>query len=215
MDSESSKKIILSILAVLILIVSVVGISFAVFTYASRGEVINTISTGSIVFDFVDGDAINLTNHFPIDKEAGKNLSGSNNVCTFSIKASVSAGELKYYIYAVPGDVIEGRNRFTDKEVFASIKSANIEGITFTPNGEYGDAASLEGLTADAVLLGSGIVTARTDVIRNFEVRMWVDSSVVTVTDVDNSTTEVTYTSEEYGNLYYTMRIKITSTKSL
>ena len=216
MNEESSKKIILSILAVLIIIISAVGISFAVFTYTYKGNVVNSITTGSIIFDFEDGNEINLTNHFPIDTNAGKNLTGDNSVCTFSIKGSVNDGSLIYHIYAVPGEEMEDLTRFPDDEVFVSIASNNADGITFTPNGSYGDAAALSGLANGSILLGSGEVTARVTTTRTYEVRMWVDSSVVAISDTGElEGFDKTYTTEEYSKMYYSMKIKVESTKSL
>ncbi len=216
MNEESSKKIILSILAVLIIVISAVGISFAVFTYTYKGNVVNSITTGSIIFDFEDGNEINLTNHFPIDTNAGKNLAGDNSVCTFAIKGSINDGSLIYHIYAVPGDEMEDLTRFPDDEVFVSITSNNAEGITFTPNGSYGNAAALSGLANGSILLGSGEVTARTTTTRTYEVRMWVDSSIVAISDTGElDGFNKTYTTEEYSKMYYSMKIKVESTKSL
>ena len=41
--SSQNKKIILSIVLILLLMISVVGITYAIFTYSKEGEVKNTV----------------------------------------------------------------------------------------------------------------------------------------------------------------------------
>ena len=47
---DSSKQILLSILAVAILVVAVVGVSFAFFSYTLNGKELNELRVGSINF---------------------------------------------------------------------------------------------------------------------------------------------------------------------
>ena len=66
MNNNSSKQILLSVIGVAILVIAVVGVSFAFFSYIYNGENANTIETGTIVFQASDS-VINLTNQFPQD----------------------------------------------------------------------------------------------------------------------------------------------------
>ena len=66
MNENSSKQVLLSVIGIAVLVVAVVGVSFAFFTYSKGGTKNNTLTTGSIFFDFTDGNAINLTNQFPM-----------------------------------------------------------------------------------------------------------------------------------------------------
>ena len=78
-NGNSSKQVLLSVLGIAILVVAVVGVSFAFFTYSKAGEKNNVITTGQIFFDFTEtGDAIVLTNQFPMTKTQGKTLSVDN-----------------------------------------------------------------------------------------------------------------------------------------
>ena len=47
-NSNSSKQILLSVIGVAILVVAVVGVSFAFFSYTKTGSQTNTIQTGQI-----------------------------------------------------------------------------------------------------------------------------------------------------------------------
>lgn len=201
MNNNSNKKVILSVIGIAILIVGVLGVSFAYFSYVRTGSSNNLITTGDLSFAFEDGDTINLTNHFPISTDAGIALTGTNNVCTFVVKGKSSGAPITYTVSAVEGDPLDGKTRFKDSEVFIHIESTSAnEGITFTPTAGY-DAGNAIG--ALPLVLGSGSVSNPDEVSRSFTVRMWVDSSVVTVG------TGQTYESSDYANLYYSMKIKV------
>lgn len=66
MNNNSSKQVLLSVIGVAILVVAVVGVSFAFFSYVYNGETANTVKTGTIVFTASDS-TIALTNVFPTD----------------------------------------------------------------------------------------------------------------------------------------------------
>ena len=201
MSNNVSKQILLSVIGVAILVIAVIGVSFAFFTYTRTGTISNKLGAGTIDFKFTDANSINLTNHFPISSEEGRNLTGENQVCTFTISGNISKGNIKYVVKAISGDLEEGRKRFKDSEVFAYIKSADVDGISFTPNGNFGTTG--QALGSENVDLGSGVLTAKDRTNRDFEVRMWVDDSVVSIGE------DGTYTPEEFSNMYYSMKIKV------
>jgi len=207
MENTSKKQIILSIVGVAILVIAIIGSSFAFFFYTRTGSSNNTISTGAIVFNFKDGDTISLNNHFPITITQGQALSGNGNVCTFTISGYSSSSAITYDITAVEGDAMDGKTRFDDSDVFIQITSANVEGITFTPVEDYDNGKAIGALP---LKLGSGSVTTTVEKSKTFEVRMWVDSSVVIVTDTpEDGETRKVYATDTYGNLYYSMKIKV------
>ena len=63
---ESNKRIMLSIIGIAILVIGLVGITYAFFNYTRTGSA-NTISVGRISFRTNQTETINLTNLFPID----------------------------------------------------------------------------------------------------------------------------------------------------
>ncbi len=66
-NNHQTSQVLLSVLAVAILVVAVVGVSFAFFTYSKQGTTTNTISTGTLVFSYNEtGNGVNLTNAMPI-----------------------------------------------------------------------------------------------------------------------------------------------------
>ena len=65
---NSSKQILLSVLWVAILVVAVVGVSFAAFTFTGTGTKENRISTGTISMTYSeDTNGIFITNALPTD----------------------------------------------------------------------------------------------------------------------------------------------------
>ena len=72
-NQNQSTQIVATVLAIAILIIAVVGISFAAFTYSKAGQKTNTITTGSITMNYVEGDKyIDIVDAFPVSDETGK-----------------------------------------------------------------------------------------------------------------------------------------------
>ena len=90
-NNDNSKQILLSVLGVAILIVAVVGVSFAAFTYSKTGEKVNTITTGTITMSYSETtNGINLTNALPMSDSVGMKLSEQNQYFDFTVNASIT-----------------------------------------------------------------------------------------------------------------------------
>ena len=90
-NNNNSKQVLLSVLGVAILVVAVVGVSFAAFSYSKTGEKVNTITTGTISMNYVEGEnAINLTNALPMTDNVGKALVDTNQYFDFTVSANIS-----------------------------------------------------------------------------------------------------------------------------
>lgn len=107
-NNNNSKQVLLSVLGVAILVVAVVGVSFAAFSYSRTGEEVNTITTGTITMNYADdSNGIKLTNAMPMSDDDGKKLTGENNVFDFTVSATISGGgttNIDYAIIAAPED---------------------------------------------------------------------------------------------------------------
>lgn len=211
MENNVKKGTILSVIGVILVILIVVSVSYAFFSYTKTGETSNQISTGEISFKFIDGNEINLTNAFPISTAEGVALTGENNVCTFVIKGNIAKGDIDYTITAVEGDSSSDptkTKRFYDEGIFMYIESDEVEGVSFTPTEGYDEGKAIGSLP---LVLGTGTVSARTETSRTFTVKMWIDDSVVKIKDREENTdtTDSIYTSGEYMSLYYSIKIKV------
>ncbi|HIR59439.1 MAG TPA: hypothetical protein IAB38_05250 [Candidatus Onthousia excrementipullorum] len=89
--NNNSKQVLLSVLGVAILVVAVVGVSFAAFNYSKTGEKVNTITTGTITMSYSENtNGINLVDALPMSDEQGMALSGDNNTFDFTVSATIN-----------------------------------------------------------------------------------------------------------------------------
>ena len=66
----SSRQILLSVLGIAILLIAVVGISFAAFNYTKAGTRENTIKTGTVTMSYDEAtNGINISNAIPMSEE--------------------------------------------------------------------------------------------------------------------------------------------------
>ncbi len=71
-DNNQSKQILLSVLAVAILVVAVIGVTFAAFVYTKTGEKVNQITTGTINMEYTEGEnGIEITDAMPVSDAVG------------------------------------------------------------------------------------------------------------------------------------------------
>ena len=174
-SSNSSKQILISILGVAILIVAVVGISFAAFTYAKTGTTTNTITTGTITMSYTEPtNGINLTDALPITDTAGKALSGDNNTFDFTVTATIAGtATINYAITAVKGDgctvADDGIKVYltdqNDAEILAPTK------VTALSKTASNNAA---GAPVDQYVLKTGTYSTVGTKTENYRLRMWV-----------------------------------------
>lgn len=192
MNNNSSKQILLSVIGVAILVVAVVGVSFAFFNYTRVGETTNQFTTGKVTFTYADGQDVTLTNVFPVtnttataevtgETPLNKNVAAVN----FSVSSdNTNDGGVNYYVYLLPSD----SSTLTDSVVNARIVKGDNTGagtMTFTAAGDYGTTGSLAGINAltgsNGVFMGSGNITGTASA--TFELRLWVDDAKVLVSD--------------------------------
>ena len=198
MSNNVSKQILLSVIGVAILVIAVIGVSFAFFIEnkmsvieSGSGTLVSVTNTA----DGSNGSIVTLSNSSPVSSEVGKTLDLQSG--KFAVKGKTETS-IKYVIKAI---TVPSTTQFRNSEVFAYIKSDDVDGITFTANGLYGTTG--EALGADEVILGSGTLTSKDEKVRNFAVYFWVDDSVVSVGE------NGTYTEEEFNNLNYSVKIKV------
>ncbi len=98
MEENSSKKVFLSVLGVAILMVAVVGISFAVFSYTSNNTEVNKITTGQVTMTYAESTSgVKLVDALPISDEAGM----AYGLGTGSASPALKEGEVAYFDFDV------------------------------------------------------------------------------------------------------------------
>ena len=90
MEENNSRKVFLSVLGVAILLVAVVGISFAAYTYETTGGD-NSINTGTITMSYTEPEnGINLTNALPVADSTAMGWTGAGQVFSFTVATTAS-----------------------------------------------------------------------------------------------------------------------------
>ena len=90
MEEKNSRKVFLSVLGVAILVVAVVGISFAAYSFTNTDAGDNRITTGTITMSYAEPTSgIELENALPMsDSDARTELTEEKEVFTFTVSAT-------------------------------------------------------------------------------------------------------------------------------
>lgn len=178
MRDNSSKQILLSVLGVAILVVAVVGVSFAAFTYTGVGTKENKISTGTISMTYTeDTNGISITNAFPMSDEAGKLLSGTEEKFDFTVASTITGvATIQYEIAAKKTDTstLNGTDvkLYLEKLVGESYQEAMAPKV-YTESTANSDVGTPSG---SMILYTGSHSTSTTD---NFRLRMWLADTAV------------------------------------
>ncbi len=176
MKGNNSKQLLLSILGVAILVVAVVGVSFAAFSYSKTGTKVNTITTGTITMSYVEGEnAIDLKNAMPMTDVNGKALTGDNNVFDFTVNATITGTTtIDYAITATkePDSTLPE----SGVKVYLTDMDADADDQILAPTlvSSLGKTTSSEtsGAPVDQYKLTTGTFNATTT--HKYRLRMWV-----------------------------------------
>ena len=176
---KNYEKFILSGALILLLIVSVVGITYAVFSYQREGEKNNVITTGSIIFTYTETtNGINLQNAMPISDEVGKKLERSENnegYFDFNVSCSLAGtARINYEVYATKLNV---ENPLSEEYV----KMYLTDGTTDQPILGYdNDVPTYYSLKDSTVASGSKTLytgSFTNSGVQSFRLRMWLSDN--------------------------------------
>ena len=210
MNENSSKQVLLSILGIAVLVVAVVGVSFAFFSYSKTGTTNNVITTGSISFSFDEAEqGITLVDQFP-QTDAGNNE-------TFDFKVSgnlpTTSSAVTYTVTAIAGETAAGKeaaNRLADSEVNVKVIANGGGSVT----GNYATGAAAVN-SASGFQIASGTIAADGSLHEHtYSMTMWVNDTV-TISDTNTeadycaSTEGCTGGRKVYSDMYYSLRVKV------
>ena len=176
MKDNNSKQVLLSVLGVAILVVAVVGVSFAAFSYSKTGEKVNTITTGTITMSYSETtNGINLTNALPMSDGVGKALSEEEQYFDFTVSANITGTTtINYAITAskeeestLPDTAVKvyltDMDGTADTQILAPTK---VSGLTPTTGSER------SGTPSGQFILHTGTFGATSS--HDYRLRMWV-----------------------------------------
>lgn len=178
MNENSSKQVLLSVLGIAVLVVAVVGVSFAFFTYSRQGSQENVLTTGEIFFDFTETAAVDVVDAFPGD---------AGNTMTFKvIGRNESTTPITYTVYGEVMEVPTEKVAFKSGEVLMTI-TPDVDTYVTTNNYSTATAAPLTGTGTDNTLVVGTIPAGQTsNLITSFTVNLKVANDV-TISDTDDT----------------------------
>ncbi len=203
MKNNNSKQILLSVIGIAILVVAVVGVSFAAFSYSKTGTNLNVITTGTITMVYNDEQpTISIENALPMKDATGMVLSGTREKFDFSVAATISGSgtTINYKVTAK-----KETSTLPDNAVKVYLTKGAVESgsevayaTTSTPKkvSELSTvtAGDVSGAKAGEYILDSGTFTATKT--NQYRLRMWVADDYNGTTD--GSTSNAGITSKNY-----------------
>ena len=175
---EEKDKMIISVLGLVLLLVFVVGITYAVFTYTKKGNIENTIRTGKITMSYREGEnGITLENAYPMEDSVGKVLSDPNQIFDFTVNINLY-GSKTPVSYEVTAEKDENLT-LGDSDVRIYLEKSS-DGTSYHVVSEPSSYVAMGnaddfGAKETEMLLDRGNTTDT--VTYNYRLRMWVGSS--------------------------------------
>ena len=178
-----NKKRLYIIMALVVGVILIGGITYAFFNY-SKTSVANSMSSSTIEFDFTDDTLLDVSNDFPqyadlTNEEMVTMKSNHTGSLTVTGHNTLTNG-VKYSIYVIHGDDITGKQRLADSSIKFQLEpdfTSGENGFTVLTN-NYSSPTNLVFDNDGKALISTGLVkdtTELTTVAYNFY--MWLDAS--------------------------------------
>lgn len=189
MSDSVSKQILLSILGIALLIIAIVGISYAVFATTLKGSEENVITTGTISMSYVEStNGVSISNAMPMSDEEGKSLTGEDNVFDFTVSSVIKGKTTVSYEVVAEKVTIDGAV-VPDKDVRLYLQKKVADQyvdteITSTPSSFISNGVvSALGSPAEGMILYKGDFTSDKvtggEFSDSFRLRMWLSRDSV------------------------------------
>ena len=177
---KNKKKDFILILIVFILLIAIVGISYAAFNYAGTGQKLNTITTGAISMEYVEStNVISMNNALPTTDATGKKRLNDGEYFDFTVKSSITGNaDINYEIAAKE----ENGNTFDGKNIKFYLTKVNSDGSEeeAMPPKTYSEDPSGNGYTgrpSDMMSLFVGNLNQQGTTEVKYRLRLWVDEN--------------------------------------
>ena len=175
---NNKKQLLLSIGLVLILVLMIVGISYAAFKFVGLGNKPNTITTGAITMEYTEStNTISMTGALPTTDATGKVRLTAGEYFDFTIKSSIKGNaNINWEIAAE--DITASAKKMNGKNIklyLTKLDSAGAETQVMAPK-VYNASTSANtktGRPSGVMSLATG--TMSTSETTNYRLRMYVD----------------------------------------
>ena len=179
MNKDKIKSIITISFSIFLLLI-VVGISYAAYTYSGAGQKENKITTGAISMTYTEStNSIALTNALPTTDATGKKRKNTGEYFDFTVKSSIKGNtDINYEIAAKE----ESGNTFSGKNIKYYLTKVNSDGTeteVMAPRTYYEEPSGnvYTGRPSDMMSLFVGNLNQQGDTTINYRLRLWVDEN--------------------------------------
>ena len=200
--TENKKTLLFSILGVILLLVVVIGVSYAMYTFSAQGSKVNQITTGTISVSYEETSQVTLTNAYPSTDATGSAVTGHDLV--FTVTGSITGSTSVKYDLALanvtPGATLTAEHvKFNLKKGDRYIIGEANSGVTVASR------ATQSGTLIGAYLLDTDTLTS-TKTGATYTLRAWVADTYnlkqgenTTTTEGDKTTQTNTSTAETFS----------------
>ncbi len=179
MNKEKIKNS-LTIGALIIMLIMVIGISYAAFQFKGPGSKLNTITTGAVSMSYEESEnSINLVNALPTTQTTGKKRLNSGEYFDFTIKSSIRGNmDINYEIVAKEED----GNTFDSNNIYYYLTKVNSNGSeteVMAPRKYYAEKEEnvYTGRPAGVFSMFIGNLAEQGETTITYRLRMWVDEA--------------------------------------
>ena len=180
--TKEKMKDILTISFSIIMLVMVIGISYAAFQFKGPGNKLNTITTGAISMSYEEGEnSINLTGALPTTQATGKKRLNDGEYFDFTVKSSIRGNmDINYEIVAQEED----GNTFSSSNIYYYLTKVNSNGSeteVMSPRKYYAekDENIYTGRPAGLFSMFIGNLAEQGETSITYRLRMWVVSTIL------------------------------------
>lgn len=167
-NRENNKKtLVLSVLGVLVLVIAVVGVSFAMYSFSATGTKNNVIQTGSVSLSFDKKSVINLTNQYPMSDAKG--VAQESGKLEYDVVATLNGTMTINYTLSLT-DITAGTTLTADYIKFNLAKSVG-DGAQSYVIGTATTGVALSGYTSNQAIATGSFTATGTD---HYVLRAWV-----------------------------------------
>ena len=175
---NNKKQLLLSIGLVLILVLMIVGISYAAFKFVGEGKKLNTITTGAITMEYTEStNTISMTGALPTTDATGKVRLTAGEYFDFTIKSNIQGNaNINWEIAAE--DITASAKKMNGKNIklyLTKLDSTGAETQVMAPK-VYNASTSANtktGRPSGVMSLATGTMSASETT--NYRLRMYVD----------------------------------------
>ena len=191
MIRDDSKQVLLSVFGVALLIVAIGGISYAIYVFSAKSRVDNTVRSGGITFEYLEGDSvIDINDALPVSDEVGVKQTKSFD---FQVSSAIRGNTTVFYEVRAKSLTVDNKIDNQYVKIYLEKKdvgdfSTVLSPTTFRENPN----TSLTNISVDTntMLLYSGKFSGKKATTTNysdeFRLKMWLSDKYL-IDDVSRS----------------------------